>query len=128
MFGEDKFDEAESAGVARVGIAHDGCILDFTIFAKDFSEVFFLDLLSEASDEKVGAFVVLIATRLGLAVARRMLVCVPYSSCSNALTGSHHLVGGRLVKRCGCGPRWCHGRGEVSGIAHAARTRGCLLL
>jgi hypothetical protein len=74
MFGEDEFDKSKSAGVARVRIAHDGCILDFTIFAKDFSEVFLLDLLSEASDEKVGAFVVLIATRLRLSVAWSVLV------------------------------------------------------
>jgi hypothetical protein len=69
VFSENEFDEAKSAGVARMRIAHDGRILDFSIFAEKFSEVFLLNLLSEASDEKVGAFVVLIATRLGLSVA-----------------------------------------------------------
>jgi hypothetical protein len=65
VFSQDKLDEAETAGVARVRITHNGRILNFSIFAKEFSEVFFLDLLGEASDEKVGAFVVVIATRLG---------------------------------------------------------------
>lgn len=104
-----------------MGIAHDGSILYFAIFAKNFSEVLLFDFLSEASDEKVGALVVLLATRIGLSITRRASAFVPGNRCLNALTGSRHRVGVHRGKRCGCEPRWYHGHGEASGIAHAAR-------
>jgi hypothetical protein len=72
VFGQDELDEAEAARVARVRITHDGRVLYFSIFAEDFSEVFFLDFLSEAGDEQVGTFIVLIASRLG----RRTVVVI----------------------------------------------------
>lgn len=126
VLNEDELHETESAGVARVRITHDGCILHFSVFAKNFSEVLLFHFLSEASDKKVGAFIVLLATGVGLSVTRKESVCVPGNRCLNALTGSHHRVGVHRAKHCGCEPRWCHGRGEANGIAHAARIdRGC---
>lgn len=109
-------------------VTHDGCILDFSVFAKDFSQVFLFDLLSEPSDEKIGALVVLLATGIGLSVAEEVLACSPGNTCLKARTDNHHHEGGHPVKRCGCEPRWCHGRGEVNETAHAAHIRGYLRL
>jgi len=77
VFDQNKLDEAKAAGVTRVWVTHDGRVLYFSIFAKEFSQVLFLDFLGKAGDEKIGALIILLATLFGRrAIAWSILVAV----------------------------------------------------